>query len=199
MNYSSDSYEQSIEYKNVLNIPLVDDVNTNSTSSNSQLNQNYSTTRNIKVDGIKSTLSVFDVSVYVLQKLGRMTTMKLHKLLYYIQAWYLVWEEDRLFNEKIEAWANGPVVRELFNFHRGMYEISYTDIPIGNPSKLTKSQIENIDDVLCFYGNKSAQWLIDQTHFETPWRNARKGLTSNERGNKEILLEDMMEYYSSLK
>ena len=29
--------------------------------------------------------------------------MKLHKLLYYCQAWNLVWEDKKLFNEKIKS------------------------------------------------------------------------------------------------
>ena len=40
---------------------------------------------------------------YILEKKGRMTTMKLQKLIYYAQAWSLVWDERPLFDEKIEA------------------------------------------------------------------------------------------------
>ena len=145
-------------------------------------------------------VSVFDVADAILQHFKcPISTMKLHKLLYYCQAWNLVWEEKPLFKEKIEAWANGPVVREVFNFHKGLYEISKRNFPLGNADLLSPNQKETIDSVLSFYGGKSAQWLIDQTHSEMPWLNARKGLTSNERGNIEISLDDMAEYYSSLK
>ena len=51
-----------------------------------------------------------DVAAYILQKKGEMTAMKLQKLVYYSQAWSVVWDERPLFHEKIEAWANGPVV-----------------------------------------------------------------------------------------
>ncbi|MBD5559274.1 MAG: DUF4065 domain-containing protein [Clostridia bacterium] len=44
-----------------------------------------------------------------LEKTGPITTMKLQKLLYYAQVWSLVWDENELFPEKFEAWANGPV------------------------------------------------------------------------------------------
>ena len=57
--------------------------------------------------------SIFDVAAYVLDKLGVMTTMKLEKLCYYSQAWSLVWDERRLFPERFEAWANGPVGPDL--------------------------------------------------------------------------------------
>lgn len=143
-------------------------------------------------------ISVFDVACYVLSKLKTCSTMKLHKLLYYCQAWYLVWEEKPLFEEKIEAWANGPVVRELFNYHKGMYEISYNSFNIGNENNLNDIQKEDIDIVLDFYKNYSAQMLINQTHIERPWKNARKGLAPMERGNTEISLDDMLDYYASL-
>ena len=57
--------------------------------------------------------SVFDVAAYILERQGPMTTWKLQKLVYYSQAWSLVWDDDVLFPEEIEACANGPVVREL--------------------------------------------------------------------------------------
>lgn len=45
--------------------------------------------------------NVSDVAAYILQKHGRMTTMKLQKLVYYSQAWSLVWDEKPLFQERM--------------------------------------------------------------------------------------------------
>ena len=53
--------------------------------------------------------TVLDVAKYVLEHNGRMTTMKLEKLVYYCQAWSLGWDEVPLFEEDFQAWANGPV------------------------------------------------------------------------------------------
>ena len=141
-------------------------------------------------------IQVFDVAAYILEKMGTVTTMKLQKLVYYSQAWSLVWDEKPLFEEEIEAWANGPVVRELFDYHRGMYEIS--SMPYGNFHLLNEEQRETVDAVLEYYGHRSAQWLIELTHMENPWKQARKGLTSLERGNQVISLGAMADYYSSL-
>ena len=44
--------------------------------------------------------SVFDIAQYILSATGEMTTMKLQKLVYYCQAWSLVWDEEPIFNEK---------------------------------------------------------------------------------------------------
>ncbi len=141
-------------------------------------------------------IQVFDVAAYILEKMETMTTMKLQKLVYYSQAWSLVWDEKQLFEEDIEAWANGPVVRELFDYHRGMYEIS--EMPIGNPRLLNQEQQETVDAVLDYYGDKSAQWLIELTHMEDPWKQARKGLQPLVRGSSVIPLDTIADYYSSL-
>ena len=141
-------------------------------------------------------IQVFDIAAYILERIGTMTTMKLQKLVYYSQAWSLVWDEKPLFEEAIEAWANGPVVRDLFDYHRGMYEISA--MPIGNPRLLNQEQQETVDAVLDYYGDKSAQWLIDLTHIEGPWKQARKGLPPLERGSRVMSLDMIADYYSSL-
>lgn len=142
-----------------------------------------------------STVSAKDVAAYILRKMGAMTTMKLQKLLYYCQAWSLVWDEAPLFDEKIEAWASGPVVKDFFKEHRTMFTIASAP---GDPSKLSAKQIETIDSVLDYYGDKSSQWLSDLTHMEDPWKDARGGLPPGERSNREIPLGEMMLYYSSL-
>lgn len=157
-----------------------------------------STDNYIKATGIKGVLmaTVFDVAKYILLKSGRMTTVKLQKLVYYCQAWSLVWEEKPLFDEKIEAWMNGPVTPVLFNYHKGKFYIS--QCRKGNVDNLSTVEKESIDAVLKYYGDKSAQWLIDLTHLEDPWREARAGCAIGEKCKNEITLDSMMNYYSGL-
>ena len=140
--------------------------------------------------------SVFDAAAYVLERQGPMTTWKLQKLVYYGQAWSLVWDDDALFPEEIEAWANGPVVRALYHAHRGKYRISR--LPRGEADTLTDEQRETVDAVLEFYGDKSPQWLSDLTHMEAPWQSARRGVPDGERGDAVIEKESLAEYYGSL-
>ncbi len=59
-------------------------------------------------------VSVHDVAAIILQECGEMTAMKLQKLVYYSQAWSLVWDDAPSFPEEIQAWANGPVVPVLY-------------------------------------------------------------------------------------
>lgn len=144
-------------------------------------------------------VSVLDVAAYILQKKTKsypITAWKLQKLVYYCQAWSLVWDEAPLFKEKVLAWANGPVVRELYQQHKGQFTV--THLNRGNPDKLSPNQKDTIDHVLQGYGDKTAQWLSDLTHTEQPWIEARKGLVHGERGNIEIKLATMEEYYTSI-
>jgi uncharacterized phage-associated protein len=140
--------------------------------------------------------SVYDVAAYILQKHGGMTAMKLQKLVYYAQAWGLVWDEEPLFPERIQAWSNGPVVPELFFAHQGEYII--TQERRGDPEKLKRYERETIDAVLDTYGDKSANWLSALTHREDPWVNARRGLADGERGNRTISHGAMADYYGNL-
>lgn len=142
-------------------------------------------------------VSAHDVAAYILSKLGEMTAMKLQKLVYYAQAWSLVWDEEPLFFEQIEAWANGPVVPTLYETHRGQFKVSQW--PEGDPRKLSATQRETIDAVLDYYGPKTSQWLSDLTHAETPWKEARGTLGPGERGNKVISHATMHEFYSGLR
>ena len=142
--------------------------------------------------------TVYDVAAYVLKKCGAMTHLKLQKLAYYSQAWSLVWDEKPLFSEPIEAWANGPVVPRLYDKLRQRFEVSASVLGCGNPDKISAKRKATMDIVLDFYGKKSSQYLSDLTHMEDPWKNARQGLASGERGNREITHAAMAEYYSSL-
>ena len=138
--------------------------------------------------------SVHDVAAYILDKSGMMTAMKLQKLVYYSQAWSLVWDDAPLFRERIEAWTNGPVVPALYDKHRGQLQVrSWSS---GDPTALTRTQRETVDAVLKFYGKRSSQWLSDLTHREAPWVKARIGVAAGERGRKEISHASMVEYYS---
>lgn len=139
-----------------------------------------------------------DVAQYILNKRGPMTTWKLQKLMYYCQAWSVVWDDKPLFPDQIEAWANGPVVRRLYDLHAGEFKID--SIKGGNPARLSDTQRETIDAVLKTYGPKTGTWLRELTHKEPPWRKAREreGLAEGVRGNAVIRLADLEEYYGGL-
>ena len=108
---------------------------------------------------------VNDVAAYILDSFsGPISTMKLQKLVYYSQAWHLAWDEAPMFEDEIEAWAAGPVVRSLYAQHRGGFIIS--ELRSGKPKALAQTERETIDSVIETYGNMSGQQLSDLTHSE---------------------------------
>jgi uncharacterized phage-associated protein len=140
--------------------------------------------------------SAHDVARYILEQKGEMDTWKLQKLVYYSQAWHLVWDSEPLFEEPVQAWANGPVIPALFREHRGKFKMKRW--PKGNISRLTKSQRESIDVVLKHYGKRSGFALREHTHKEPPWKDARTGFDAGAPSNAVITHDAMASYYGSL-
>jgi uncharacterized phage-associated protein len=142
-------------------------------------------------------VSVDDVAAYVLARKGPMSAMKLQKLVYYSQAWSLVWDDAPLFGDRIEAWASGPVCPQLWEHHRGQFELR-APWQWGDPQRLSPDEKATVDAVLDYYADRSAQWLSDLTHAERPWAEARRGLPPGSRGSREITLDGMADYYAGL-
>ena len=141
--------------------------------------------------------TVFDVAHYILEKLGPTSTMKLQKLCYYCQAWSLVWDDTELFPEDFEAWANGPVCKELFTATRGKFSVTAKD-EHGSSDNLTENQKNSINLVLDYYAKHNAQWLSQLTHMEDPWQQARVNVPAGESSSNIITKESMALYYGGL-
>jgi uncharacterized phage-associated protein len=136
------------------------------------------------------TVSAFDVAKYILSdQASSITAMKLQKLCYYGQAWHLAWTRKPLFRDTIEAWAKGPVVKSLYDAHKGRYAVSIDSFGAGDPSRLSPAQQNIVDRVLQSYGPLSATQLSMLTHSEAPWVNARNTLPEGARSNAIIAPE----------
>lgn len=134
---------------------------------------------------------------------------KLQKLLFYIQAWHLVYFDGKvLFNEEPEAWVNGPVYRTVYNDFKRWFatvNLKYTgdiDAQIKealDALKLTKEQVSFMASLLNHYGLMTHEKLIILTHQEKPWNEARQGLGEFDYSNNKISLKSMYDYYSQLR
>lgn len=145
--------------------------------------------------------SIISVAKYILEQKGTITTMKLQKLCYYSQAWSLAWYETPLFSEDFQAWANGPVCPDLFEFHKGKFAICSDELPqLCGSELLTSEQKKIIDKILEFYGDKEAHWLSELTHMERPWRDARQKANAlpGDYCSEIITKDSMLDYYSGL-
>ena len=83
--------------------------------------------------------TVFDVAAYILGKQGASSTWKLQKLVYYSQAWSLVWDGTPLFEEEIQAWIGGPVCPDLYSKHRGQFMFMVDDVDSGDADALAEN------------------------------------------------------------
>jgi uncharacterized phage-associated protein len=142
--------------------------------------------------------TVFDVAKYILVKQGEITAMKLQKLTFYVKAWALVWDEEELFLEEFQAWANGAVSPPLYERHRGMFKVEAELFSKADSEVFTTTQRETIDKVLEFYGDYTAQQLSDINHQESPWLDARGDLAPMARCTTVITPASMCEYYSGV-
>lgn len=144
--------------------------------------------------------NVFDVASYILSTKGEMSAVKLQKLVYYSQAWSLAWDEAELFPDEIQAWAGGPVIPTLYERHRGRFLVNSSMFPPNPEHRLTAAQKDTVDNVLSFYGDRTAQWLSDLSHLEAPWLEARSRVHAEPGAfcREVITTAEMAEYYSGL-
>lgn len=143
---------------------------------------------------------VEDVAAHILKQCGPMTAMKLQRLCYFAYGYHLAWDGKQLFPERFQAWANGPVVCELYTVHRGRFELRDGDID-GRPGDLGDAERESIDIVLKAFAPYDAHQLAVMSHQpDGPWAHARKraGAAPMERSSEELLDEDIEDYFGAL-
>lgn len=102
------------------------------------------------------------------------TNMKLQKLLYYAQGWYLAMTNKELFAEDFEKWTWGPVCPEIYQEFK-----CYGANTINQPSmtgKIIQTGIEFdfINAIWNMYGSMSAIELSLKSHQEDPWQSTPK-------------------------
>lgn len=141
--------------------------------------------------------NALDIAKYIIcyayEKGVTITNLKLQKLLYYAQAWYLVNFGTALFDDKIEAWQFGPVVPSVYNEFKsfGRNPIELTDYECTNIIS-DETCINYLDEFCEHFMKYSSTDLVSMTHNEEPWKKAYLS------DNKEIKPEILKEYYSKL-
>ena len=137
--------------------------------------------------------SAFAVAKQIRERLPGTSGHKLQKLIYYCQVWSLVWRDEPLFADPIEAWRDGPVVP---NVREDMLYRNSGQVERSLP--MAERDVAHIDRVLVMYGHMSMQQLIDLTHDERPWQKARAGLAPDAKSNEPMPLETIAQFYKSL-
>lgn len=137
--------------------------------------------------------NVLDIAKYVIyyctKKGYLITNLKLQKILYFIQAAFLVYKDYSCFVEEIEAWDFGPVVPEVYHEYKcfGNSNIFLED---ENIPYINKEDRKLMDDMIDECSDYTAAELVSLTHKQAPWKRAYKKYYNN-----IISKESIKEYF----
>lgn len=160
--------------------------------------------------------NAMDIANYVVKKAKdnnkKITNLLLLKILYYLQAKFLVDTENVLFSEKIEKWGYGPVVPEVYSYfkdfgsspieHPMSYAIHDNDtFKVVTPANrnLKQEDIIQIDEIVTVlfskYENEPFK-LVERTHEEPMWINDKESII---KGNRHIEydINEMKKYFEN--
>lgn len=126
-----------------------------------------------------------------------LTNLKLQKLLYYSQAWYLALNNKALFEEDFEAWVHGPVLPSQYYRFRGHQWRPIDDLII-HPGHISFDISSHLCEIVDVFGSESAVALELMTHQERPWIKARGGIARDEPSNSKISKDSMRDFYLGL-
>ena len=126
------------------------------------------------------------------------TPLKLQKLVYYAQAWFLAFSARPLFNDSFEAWQHGPVVRKLYFHYK---EFGFNPLPkvdVLTKNVFTAEEISLLEMVNSVYGKYDAKFLERMSHTEKPWIDARGGCGEEDICDNIIPENEMHDYFSTI-
>lgn len=134
------------------------------------------------------------IAQYIIRRcneLGRsISNLKLQKILYFVQAEFLVDTGRTCFSDVIEAWDFGPVVPEVYRAYR-VY--GSANIPAGVANgviHIRRQDMERIDGIVDECAQYSASQLVELTHHQSPWIDAYRA-----GKNREITPERIRAYF----
>lgn len=101
------------------------------------------------------------------------TNLKLQKLLFYLQSFWLAEYGEPLFAERVEAWTYGPVVPAVYDRFKGYGRAALDVQKEGREMHFAPAERErffySVYGVLVQY---SASWLTRLSHEEPAWQTA---------------------------
>jgi len=137
------------------------------------------------------------ISMFQLDEDG-ISNLKLQKLLYYTQGFSYQRLNRPLFNDDFEAWAYGPVIREVYNTYKccGQNPILSDD---GDSISVDEQELELLLDVSREYGKYTGTTLSNMTHMAGGlWRKTYEK-DKNNIISKELIKEEFQNHTPQLK
>lgn len=142
-----------------------------------------------------SAKTVADYILASFQEVGDpITTAKLQKLLYYVQGWHLAEHGEPAFNGRIEAWMHGPTCPEIHDLYHGHWGRPIQE-PVERPSGLEDRLIKLMDEIIELYGVDTGYSLHLRCREESPWLEARKGISNHQEGCREEVTQESMQRF----
>jgi uncharacterized phage-associated protein len=119
------------------------------------------------------------------------SNLKLQKLLYYAQGYYVGLHGHKypLFSNPVYAWKHGPVVQDVYFYYS---DFNKDALPRERrPQSISDDNLKFLEEIYRTFGRFSAWALREMTHREAPWlKNYKPGVK-----NIEIPLSDMEHYF----
>ena len=128
-----------------------------------------------------------DVAAAIISEHPGLDQMQLHKLLYLVQAASLAWFDVPAFDERIEAWTWGPVVRGVAGYYKDFDRGPILEPESGDPGALSPRLHWVVDQVVSTFADISGPRLAELVKPpDGPWRHVREGLPSEASSDREI-------------
>lgn len=149
--------------------------------------------------------TIDNVTDYIIQYLladknkYHLSPAKLHKLLYYVEAWSLGINDKPFFSEEVEfeAWVHGPTsihIQKRFAKKQIFEDIKIEEI-ISKDIRLNNNDEEFINYILDNYAGFNGYELEIMCINERPWKDARVGCSRFEECHRKIDKSTMHKYY----
>ena len=135
------------------------------------------------------------LAAYIVSQCEDITQLMLQKMLYYVQSLYWLYYKKFIFDEDCEAWIHGPVYRIIYDLYKDYHYDSLEESYVLKP-ELTTDAKSIADIVIKYFGCYSGRILEKITHIETPWLKTREGLKEDERSDRIIDKNLLIEYFS---
>ncbi len=121
--------------------------------------------------------------------------LRMQKLLYYCQGWSLALLGRPLFRQPLEAWVRGPVVVDVYERFKGTRD-GLTPERAGEPcGELSATDAALIEMVWREYACYTPSQLVNMTHAEPAWREARGGIAANAYSSATLSQETMASHF----
>lgn len=139
---------------------------------------------------------------YIFKIAEEVTPLALQKMLYFAQGIHMALSGMEFFREECEAWAHGPVFKDVYDIFKNFKYNPIDDIRFAmfqnRFHELPDDEKRIIDLVVETFGMYSGKVLERITHEETPWKNARVNCLPGESSNEVISKESIKKYFSGV-